>query len=407
MLSRIGAILRIVKNDEKALKNIKNVLKKKKSDTDNINVAIIVQLAEIWDKLSPVYTEMKKRQNFNIRLIIVPNYDLKNNCVGNYYGGELEFFRDISDNIILAYKNGKWIDIKDYDFDYVFYQRPYDMYLPEKLKSDYVVKFSKICYIPYAFWPFAKGEHMGYNRDFFKNVYMCFTETPESCVQENRKINFLDFFSRKKKRRKFLYLGNPIFEEYSKIKSNSKVDKYRILWTPRWEVNGELGGCTFLDYVNDFLAFAKENANVDLKFRPHPLMFDNFISKKLMTEKQVDDFKCKLKSCGFAIDNNSMIEDTFVDTDILISDISSIMAAFFLMGKPIIFCDTGREVCKTYKRMMPGIYVAKSWSDVQYYLDRLLAGDDYLFEQRKKIINEEFADLRDVSKKIVDKLEEY
>lgn len=407
MLSRIGIIFSTIKDDEKALKNIKNVLKKEKNDIDTINVAIIVQFSEIWDKLSPVYTEMKKRENFNIRLIIVPYYDFKNKYVSTSYGSELEFFKGVSDNIILAYENGNWIDIKDYDFDYVFYQRPYDMYLPEKLKSDYVVKYSKICYIPYAFWPFAKGEHTGYNRGFFKNVYMCFTETPESCVQENRRINFLDFFSRKKNKRRFLYLGNPIFEKYSKIKSSNKGDKYRILWTPRWEVHGELGGSTFLDYMNNFLAFAKENDAVYLKFRPHPLMFDNFISKKLMTEKQVNDFKCQLKSCGIAIDNNSVIEDTFIDTDILISDISSIMVAFFLMGKPIIFCDTGREVCETYKRMMPGIYVAKSWSDVQYYLNRLLAGDDYLFEQRKKIIDEEFANLKDVSKKIVDKLEEY
>ena len=37
------------------------------------------------------------------------------------------------------------------------------------------------------------------------------------------------------------------------------------------------------------IEYAKKNSNVNLVFRPHPLTFNNFIEKKLMTKKEVND----------------------------------------------------------------------------------------------------------------------
>lgn len=62
------------------------------------------------------------------------------------------FFHDLyPENVIDAVdEHINVLDMRALEFDYVFYQRPYEVLLPQELRAQYISQFTKICYIPYG-----------------------------------------------------------------------------------------------------------------------------------------------------------------------------------------------------------------------------------------------------------------
>lgn len=90
-----------------------------------------------------------------------------------------------------------------------------------------------------------------------------------------------------------------------------------------------------------------------------------------------------------------MIEESFNDTDVLITDASSVIAMFFMTGKPIIFCPKEpydeKELSGLLQTIIPGLYIAHNWLDVNKYLDKLLLRkEDLLLDKRLDIIRKNF-----------------
>lgn len=142
-----------------------------------IKIGFIVFEPETWDKLDAVYTELKSREDVICELIIVPSYDQELELT-THYGKELQFFRNKTSDVLLAYTNENgWLDISKNGYDYVFYQDPYNAHMPKNLKSSTVVKFTKICYIPYGFSGSNNFNEGNTNPDFFRNVYFEFVDT--------------------------------------------------------------------------------------------------------------------------------------------------------------------------------------------------------------------------------------
>ena len=148
-------------------------LLKKKGVKDRITVVFILQMPEIWNKQSLIYQQMKTRTNFHIIILAVPEYNIITNSHNFENNTAYEFaVREGMENVIKADKLGDWQDLKELSPDYVFYQRPYEEYLPIKYSSREVIKYSKTCYIPYAFFASTTGEMtMEYERSFARNIY--------------------------------------------------------------------------------------------------------------------------------------------------------------------------------------------------------------------------------------------
>lgn len=391
----------LLKQDAKALKTIKKV-KRNSLDKKKIRIAFIVQMPEIWDKIKPVYEELNNR-NIETVLIIVPQFDFKEKKIREYYGKELDYFSGISYNYIKAFDNGNWINIDFSKFNYVFYQRPYDGYLPQHLRSNIVFQTSKICYIPYCLWVFSlEYTADASNREFFENVFISFVETLEGKEYLQKHINFLDVFYIKNRIRHFYYYGYPQFQNIEVLPPKSLNTGMRILWTPRW-TNGYAGGSNFLEYKDRIFDLNYNNNSIII--RPHPLMFDNFIEKKMISKREVEEYKKRLLNQNIYFDNNPLIEDTFKEIDLLITDISSVMMPYYLSGKPMIFCNHPEiEMCQMYRDLLPTMYVANNWEDVITIIERLRIEGDYMYEKRVETIKTYFTNFSRTSERIVDKL---
>lgn len=364
------------------------IVSAKKNNHEKIRVGFIVQMSEIWDKQIDVYNEMKNNPLFEVFMFVVPKYDITERRVEINYDNN--FFIDNYKEAIKFFDNEKHvINIDSYELDYVFYQRPYDMYLPAELRSNELMKKIKCCYIPYAFWPF-EDISVGYDKTFFKNIYISFMDTEENA-------NYLKNILRLK-RNKAVYLGYPVFDRYMDGDKSGSA----CLWTPRWATDLKVGGNNFFKYMYNFIELRNEYKELPLILRPHPLAFQNFVASGLISAEDMGNYIQSLEEHNIVLDKNALIDTTFNNTGILISDISSIMIQFFLTGKPIIYCPTESEICMTYKKMMPGIYIAENWDDVLKYIREINNGNDYLLEVRKKIIDDLFGNVENASKRIVD-----
>lgn len=348
---------------------------------DAIKVGFIVQMPELWDKQSSIYAQMCKDSQFDPWLIIVPKYDFENSKISDY-GSEKIFFvtNCINGKYLIAYMDKKWIDLSSLDFDYIFFQRPYDSYLPKHLRSSNTVRFTKNCYIPYA-TPEIKNTGI-YPIAFFRNIYMGFMEDI-SATQAN-----IERFKRNCKIgiQHFLSVGYPPFEKCLKI--NNQCNYLNYLWTPRWSYDPIAGGSHFMEYYHQLAEY--DWGKSKLIVRPHPMMWENFVKTGIINKNQIDDIFSLWEKRKVQVDSNKSIEETFESIDVLISDKSSVIPMFFLTGKPIIYCPKDCEYGSLFSTILPGLYIAKTWDELSGYIGMLSDHNDSLCSIRKKIIEENF-----------------
>lgn len=348
--------------------------KRVRANSSIIKVAFIVQMPSLWDKVKPVFDQMQIADRFEPWLILVPAYDFANNNLKDDYG-EIERFINAlypNANCLRATEAGKVIDLKNYQFDFVFYQRCYEDYIPKEFHTVNVIEYARTCYIPYCFHC-LKDSIDYYETSFFRNLYVLF-----SCDEEQKKLS--KTFSIRKNE----YLGFPALDEIQLCEQSENIK--RVLWTPRWSEDMKFGGTCFYKYRDHIIDLA-ELEDIDVTIRPHPLTFDNAVKEGKMTEKEVAEYRYLLMEKNINIDTHPLIEDTFKKTDVLITDFSSIIISFFLTGKPMIYCG-GLNVnfTSTLQDIIDSSYVAESWEDVVRYVKMLNRGEDPLREKRMQVI---------------------
>ena len=88
-------------------------------------------------------------------------------------------------------------------------------------------------------------------------------------------------------------------------------------------------------------------------------------------------------------EENHLLYDTdpnyaasFWRTDVMISDISSVMPDYFLTGRPVIYCETGATENEIFREMLKGAYRVKDWESLEKTLNDLRNGIDPLKEVR-------------------------
>ena len=391
VINKIHRVLSEPILDNKARKYLRK-LNENKVKKNKIAVLFIVQMPELWDKQKKVFEIMKENVFFCPRLLIVPKFDFTNNKIGNY-GEELKFFSAIDPEAVLI------DDVRDFesficDYDYVFYQRQYNRYLPSVMVNENVIKYAKTCYIPYA-TPEVKKTGL-YGKEFYRNIYLGFLESEYARNIMARKFRQ----NVEKEIQKFIFVGYPPFENMMVQKSECLYR--RILWTPRWSYAPNIGGSHFFEYSKHINDYAHVHSGLEVCIRPHPMMFDNFLKEKRMTENDVGNYLQDVYNSGAHIDTNKDIDDTFQNTDILISDRSSVIPIFFMTGKPIIYCPIESDYGDLFQTILPGLYIANTWKDMENVLNNLTIGNDELKEVRERIIQEHFLSNMKASEKIVD-----
>jgi len=209
--------------------------------------------------------------------------------------------------------------------------------------GNYVSAYTKICSILYGSNLTVEGAKVVINRDFFRNVSYYFAETQDSklfCEKRFKNFHRLRFM-------KSVNVGFPFISQMISAKAlwseswNFAHGECKVLWTPRWTTDLNLGESNFFTYKDIILDFAENNTEFDFLLRPHPLMFAHFIETGELSEHEKKEYEKRVRDIkNVEFDYQKEYSATFWNSDILVSDISSILPEYFITGKPIIFCAT-------------------------------------------------------------------
>ena len=379
-----------------------------------IRVCFLQQDPNCWNKSKALYDLLRQDSRFAVSLLCVPDpYDPDTQSTYRFFenNGYDAIDARVGDGPWNTIENtGEWFDLRALQPDYVFYQQPYDGYLPKAYRSRYVAKYTKICLTPYGI-ALTKELLNCMEYDFLKSVYCLYTVT-----ETERQFNAGRFtLSHKLGLRHSKYLGTLVFCDlfsHSKKESASwdfSKNSFRAIWTPRWTTDPKIGGSNFFRYKDFLPEYARQNPRADILFRPHPMAFANFVRGGQMTQQEVDDYIRLLDSgANTALDRQKGYDATFWQSSVLISDISAVMVEYFVTGKPIIFCETEERTCTyldMFQKMLSVCYIARNQQELAEYLDQLQAGCDPLQSARREMIRELFgADLTDTARAIAQDL---
>ena len=87
---------------------------------------------------------------------------------------------------------------------------------------------------------------------------------------------------------------------------------------------------TFFEYKDKIIDYVNRNDKLKFVFRPHPLMFNNFINEGLMSKKEVKEYLDNFKE-NKVYDDQGDYFDTFRESDVLVTDFSSIIIDYFIL----------------------------------------------------------------------------
>lgn len=381
-------------------KNIKECLKKydhavsniPETDVQNkIVVVFICQFSALWNGISSIYEEARKNENIIAHLIAIPEkimgdgYDVSQEVYDYNYA--YDFCKRISEDTINGYdsKTKKFYDIKKLHPTYVFLPRPYDIHLPEEYRSVSIKEYAKVCYVPYGYDSTIRDSRYSYEMKFICNVYAIFAE---NTYYKNMLSNIFELYGNLKNKR--IYdLGYPRFDLYKDI-SHIETKEYQktVVWLPRWTTNSEVEATTFFVYKELLVKYFIEHSDIKFIFRPHPLMLRNFVSCKLMTEQEKDDFLDLFnKYPNFEHDTDGDYLISFRKADLFISDYSSLLVEEILMNVPVIYTGQLGNFEKVSLEWAKGMYLADSKETLHTLLDMLVSGSDSLKEEREKARN--------------------
>ncbi|MDD2365364.1 MAG: CDP-glycerol glycerophosphotransferase family protein [Desulfuromonadaceae bacterium] len=355
-----------------------------------IHIVFVCHMTALWNMFDSIYEAVSYDSTFIATVVSLPyRHDSLQN--GEYKDdGVFEYLQTKSINVVKGYdkENNKWLNPLDLAPDYVFFQTPYNNF-PDEWSTVNLSLLSKICYVPYGGCIYAgEVDEIVNPEDFFSKVSIVFKEN------EYSKDKFIKRFSQKKwfSGISTYISGCPKLDFLTESESYTGISwrrglhegVKRILWTPRWRTTE--GNCHFFDYKQFFIDYCNDHRNIDFIFRPHPLSLQNFLKTGELSPSDLENMESAYRnSSNMSIETNSGYEDSFVTSDFLVSDMSTILFEYFATGKPVIYTHRVDHFNEFGKQMSEGFYWVKNSTELHDVLEMLLSGQDPLKSRREEI----------------------
>ena len=123
-------------------------------NNSKIRVGFFIQRAETFDAVQSIFENMLADEAFEVYALVIPRFDQNQNRF-NFETLEtnLNFISKYKDKckIVNTYQNNKFIDIEQFEIDYLFLCVPYENHYPVEYAFDKLHKFSKVCLTQYSF----------------------------------------------------------------------------------------------------------------------------------------------------------------------------------------------------------------------------------------------------------------
>jgi len=360
-----------------------------------INVIFIALHDSVW-KYQKLYELLENDQKFRPQIVIVPvvteaKIDWEN------YNKTLNYFKTNNYNFLETYdkKKDKWLDInKLTNPDLVFFTNPHKLTFDKYYITNFKDKLT--CYSPYAFVVIHLIE-MHYNQKFHKLIWKYFLETKHHqkyLFQFNKEYQNNGFIS-----------GFPgldkIFDNNYKAdsvwKKTSEDKTWKIIWAPHHTITGQDSGLnysSFETYQEFFLELLDKRKDIQIAFKPHPLLKNKLYKKKKWGKNKTDEYYNSWKTSTNGQLEESNYIDLFYTSDAMILDSASFIVEYLFFNKPILFTMKDDKVKERFnsfgKEVFNYLYTAKKKEDLEEFIEyQVFKGDDFMREERNNFLQKE------------------
>ena len=367
---------------------------------EKVRIGFMVQAPTNWAVIQFVYEAAEKDPRVEPVVLLMPELEFflyvkltRIDWESTYAFGQERF----GNRAVRAWNPEKktWLNPEELRLDYIFLPRPYETYLTKAYKASGLRKHARVCYVPYS-PPQTDETDLIYNLHFIRNLSLIFCEKPasEKYVRQKlaRTIRTGD--------QQVFSLGYP---KYDLIPAGAGQDSpvwprerkpgvMRILWTPRWTMNPRLGASNFFRYREEMANLAEGDSGIDLVFRPHPLALSTYVREGWISQEELETYLARLEGLENAgVDRTHTYYDTFWSSDLLISDVSSMMMDYLCTEKPILFCPTpdgkttSEDPSKPIGELLEGFYIVHDFQEIREKIAQLSRGEDPKREVRARL----------------------
>lgn len=368
-----------------------NISREKRVKNKEINMVFLCSRANVWNSVKSVYDSAVKSENIKVYLIALPPY--KNGELDTESNINYEFCKKNNPETIQAYnrETGEYFDIRKLSPDYIVYPTPYSVEFPECYSFKNTSKISKLCYISYGYSlvksKMQKITVMPEIMSYVSYIFVC-----NNIIYNYYKKRM--FLSEMINGKRLYNIGFPRFDLYKNISLEKKNNKTTIMWMPRWttlldEKKDGNEPSSFFEVKDEILRYTDENPNINLIIRPHPKAFENYVKHGMMTLDEVNDYKKRIGQMSNAIlDDDPDYYGKLISADVLVADFTSVIAEFFVTGKPIVYLGNGNNYPREHRVMYNSFYHADSWKSAERTLNALIDGNDTKKQQRVKAVKD-------------------
>ena len=365
-------------------------LKKNKAKNTKISVGILIYHRAHW-AMDSVYQELVK-SGFDVKIIITPAMEIEESLREQEIEDNYNFFKNLGYNVIRGYdyKTNTSYDIEKNLPDIIFYQTHWMWDYPQ----EYDIKnfYNKALCISIPYGPFVAAiQQEQFNQEFHNLVWL---NCAENIVAQEMAEKYAYNCGTNVK-----LTGYPKMDYIldGKITHNDwKTNNLkRIIWAPHYSINTghNINYANFHIYYEKFFDFLKDNKNIEMIMKPHPMLKSRCVQTGTLTEEGYENYVNAWNNLtnGSCVTRGNYL-DLFKTSDAMILDSLGFISEYLYTKKPICFINKfiNKEELLTHfnefgQMAIQQCYIAQSWKDIENFVNEVvIGGNDYMKSQREE-----------------------
>lgn len=302
-------------------------------------------------------------------------------------------------NVQYLYKDGRYLDLKSFEPDIVFYEQPWGWV--NSCRPSAVSKYALTMYLPYGF---SMLNYIGdYKPNFHKDLFAYFVHNDDSIKR------FEDY--KKGNSKNCVAVGYSKLDTYldkkeidsAKYWKNS--EKFKIIYAPHHTFKDDtLRMATFLKTGEKILELAKSHSETTWIFKPHP-RFDVALREIGFSQEKIENYYKEWQNIGNVYTDGDYF-DIFKSSDLMITDCCSFLGEYFPTGKPLIrpVNENSRGLNHTGQQIVSGYYEVKENNELEEVFETLVVKR---IDSKRQIREAVSSVVIDFNEKVADKIFKY
>lgn len=324
-------------------------------------VLFLAQEFSVWPSLESVYLAMRDDERFEPDIVYVPFHHPNKEA-------DISEIKHYEHSGLKVYKHTEY-DVSACCPDIVFYVKPYDENIVQGYRSSEIEKIvDRLIYIPYGMEfsrnLFLYGYRASLHYKAWKHVAYGDAVKGFACEEGyNAGRNIAVWGHPKADIYRIQYEAPEAWKE--KIR-NKRV----LLWCPHHTIMpGPEKTSTWLEFSQTILKSVRQNPEIVLLLRPHPLLFPALVHNGLMSQEELDTFiRDELSGDQIILDDSGDYRVAISVSEGLITDGTTFAIEYLYSGKPYMITTQSVENFYWPQEMAKALYIGTTPEEVEQFI---------------------------------------